>query len=185
MNRPRLFYGWVVVGAAHLVLFAIFGVAYSFSSFFGALQTEFAANDLAAASETLKEVTKLWAANELGTRLTAQITAAKNPPKPEPAATPAVADAATVKAGAATPRPKTAGATPVPGKTATAAAATPGAAAVPDTEATTAAASPEEAPKPFFMTVPGAITLVVGLALILAGANIFNKIRQRSSDVQE
>ena len=44
MNRPRLFYGWVVVGAAHLVLFAIFGVAYSFSSFFGALQTEFAAN---------------------------------------------------------------------------------------------------------------------------------------------
>lgn len=44
MNRPRVFYGWVVVAAAHLVLFTIFGVAYSFSSFFGALQAEFAAN---------------------------------------------------------------------------------------------------------------------------------------------
>lgn len=44
INRPRVFYGWVVVAAAHVVLFTIFGVAYSFSSFFGALQTEFAAN---------------------------------------------------------------------------------------------------------------------------------------------
>ena len=44
MSRQRLFHGWVVVAAAHLVLFTIFGVAYSFSSFFGALQTEFQAN---------------------------------------------------------------------------------------------------------------------------------------------
>ena len=148
-------------------------------------QTEFAAKDLAAATETLKDVTKLWAANELGIRLTAQITAAKNPPKPEPGATPAAGDATTVKAGTATPGPKTAGATPVPGKTATATAVTPGADAVAATPATTESTSAEEPPKHFFMTVPGAITIVVGLALILAGANIFSKIRQRSSDVQE
>jgi len=41
---PRIFYGWVVVWAAHVVLFTIFGAIYSFSSFFGALQLEFAAN---------------------------------------------------------------------------------------------------------------------------------------------
>ena len=42
-NTPRLFYGWVVVGSAHLVLFTIFGVAYSFSSYFTSLQDEFQA----------------------------------------------------------------------------------------------------------------------------------------------
>jgi MFS family permease len=40
----RLFYGWVVVWAVHVVLFTIFGAIYSFSSFFAALQAEFAAN---------------------------------------------------------------------------------------------------------------------------------------------
>lgn len=40
----RLFYGWVVVWAAHLILFTIFGVTYSFSSFFSAIQSEFNAS---------------------------------------------------------------------------------------------------------------------------------------------
>ncbi len=39
-----MFYGWVVVAATHAVLFVIFGVAYSFAAFFGALEAEFAAN---------------------------------------------------------------------------------------------------------------------------------------------
>lgn len=39
----KLFYGWVVVGSAHLVLFTIFSVAYSFSSYFTSLQGEFGA----------------------------------------------------------------------------------------------------------------------------------------------
>jgi len=42
--RPRIFYGWIVVACVHVLLFTIFGVAYSFSSFFGALQSEFAAS---------------------------------------------------------------------------------------------------------------------------------------------
>ena len=39
----RLFYGWVVVASVHLVLFTVFSVAYSFSSFFTSLQDEFQA----------------------------------------------------------------------------------------------------------------------------------------------
>ena len=42
-SSGRLFYGWVVVGSAHLVLFTIFGLAYSFSSYFTSLQDEFQA----------------------------------------------------------------------------------------------------------------------------------------------
>ena len=44
MRKSKVFYGWVVVGCVHLLLFTIFSVAYSFSSFFGALQNEFHAN---------------------------------------------------------------------------------------------------------------------------------------------
>ena len=40
-GSTRLFYGWVVVGSAHVVLFTIFSVAYSFSSYFTSLQDEF------------------------------------------------------------------------------------------------------------------------------------------------
>ncbi len=44
ISKPRrVFHGWVVVWAAHLVLLTIFGSAYSFSSFFAPLQAEFAA----------------------------------------------------------------------------------------------------------------------------------------------
>ena len=148
-------------------------------------QTEFTAKDLAAATETLKDAAKLWPANELGSRLTAQITAAKNPPKPEPAATPAptVPGTGTAKSGAATPAVKTAGATPA----ATAAAAKPAPAVTASGTETSEPATPEptEPPKPFFMTVPGAVSIVVGLAVLLAGANIFSKMRQRRSDREE
>lgn len=43
--RPaRLFHGWVIVWAVHVVLFTIFSAAYAFSSFFTALEAEFAAS---------------------------------------------------------------------------------------------------------------------------------------------
>lgn len=42
--RPRIFYGWVVVAGAFVVMFVGFGVSYSFSSFFDALESEFGAN---------------------------------------------------------------------------------------------------------------------------------------------
>lgn len=43
-RRGGIFYGWVVVGAAFLVMFLGFGVAYSFGAFFKALQDEFTAD---------------------------------------------------------------------------------------------------------------------------------------------
>jgi MFS family permease len=39
----RLFYGWIVVGAAFALMFVGFGTAYTFASFFDALTTEFGA----------------------------------------------------------------------------------------------------------------------------------------------
>jgi OFA family oxalate/formate antiporter-like MFS transporter len=42
-KNGRFFYGWVVVGATFLILFAAFGVVYSFGAFFLALSTEFGA----------------------------------------------------------------------------------------------------------------------------------------------
>lgn len=43
-ERSGIFYGWVVVGAAFVVLFLGFGSAYSFGIFFDSLQAEFAAS---------------------------------------------------------------------------------------------------------------------------------------------
>ena len=40
---PGIFYGWIVVWAAHAVLFTIFGITYAFSSFFVSLTVEFSA----------------------------------------------------------------------------------------------------------------------------------------------
>ncbi len=43
-QRGGIFYGWVVVGGAFVVMFLGFGVAYSFGAFFKALQDEFSAD---------------------------------------------------------------------------------------------------------------------------------------------
>lgn len=137
-------------------------------------QTEFAGKNLDAAAEMLREALTLWPANDLAIRLQAQITAAKTPPKPEPAATPP-ATAAT-----ATPAVKHHAVPPAPVTTSAPAPQPP-----PATTAAAEPAPPEQAPKPFFMTLGGAITIVVVLALLLAGANIFNHIRQRSEDPQD
>jgi hypothetical protein len=158
----------------------------------GKAGAEFADKNLTAATETLKDVTKLWPANELGIRLQAQITEAKNPPKVDPA-TPPPATPGAVKPGMATPAAVPPGATPAPGKSPLPAAATPApvtgttpVAAVPPPPAEPAeAAPPEEPPKPFFMTLGGAITIVIALAVILAAVNVFNKLRHRANDTLE
>ena len=43
-SRPRVFYGWWVVAAGFAVTFTGFGAAYSFSTFIGSLQADFAAS---------------------------------------------------------------------------------------------------------------------------------------------
>ena len=141
-------------------------------------QTEFTGKNLDAAAEMLREALTLWPANDLAIRLQAQITAAKTPPKSDPASIPAATPPAT--AATATPAVKHHAATPAPVTIPAPAPQPP-----PATTATPEPAPPEQAPKPFFMTLGGAITIVVVLALLLAGANIFNHIRQRSEDPQE
>ena len=49
MPKRPLFYGWAVVWAAHLLLATLFAAAYSFSSYFAALQAEFLATRAAVA----------------------------------------------------------------------------------------------------------------------------------------
>ncbi len=157
-------------------------------------QTEFTAKDYAAATETLKEVTKLWTANEMATRLTAQIAEAKTPPKVDPAATPAPAGTAPAGVAKATPAVLPPGATPMPVTSAAPPTAGSPTAPPPVAEssspvpATTSAVEtkPEaEAPRPFFRTLPGAISIVVGLAVILGALNVFNKLRRRSEETIE
>lgn len=43
-SRPRLYYGWVVVGAAFVVMLVGFGSAYTFAAFFPSLKTAFGAS---------------------------------------------------------------------------------------------------------------------------------------------
>ena len=137
---------------------------------------EFASNNVDTASDFLQQVLKLWPANDLGLQLKAQIAASKIPPKPDPlvaAATPA----------AATPSAKSPGATPKPGGSPTPS-AQPGPTPITGDETAETKPSEPEA-RPFFMTLPGAITIVVALAVLLAGANIFSHFRQRREEDQE
>lgn len=137
---------------------------------------EFASNNVETASDLLQQVLTLWPANDLGLQMKAQIAASKLPPKTVPvavAATPA----------AATPSAKPAGATPKPG-------GTPAPSAQPEPSpatvtATTATPPAEPEAKPFFMTVPGAITIVVALAVLLGGANLFNHLRARREEPED
>ena len=124
------------------------------------------AEDIATADGSLKEASKLWPKNEMAVRLTKIVAEQKA------SLTKAAADAKKSATPApATPAPK---ATPKPKSTPVrpaAAAATP---------------APEES-RPFLMSLPGAITVVVGIAAVLAGVNVYKKMKARkeaSPDVQ-
>ena len=41
VKKTTIFYGWIIVACVFVILFVIFGSAYSFSTFFESLQTEF------------------------------------------------------------------------------------------------------------------------------------------------
>lgn len=118
-----------------------------------------ASGEYEAASTALKEATSLWSANELATRLTKEvIELQKAAPPSNPAATPA------------TPEPKSS--TPKPATSKPSAAAPQSAAPV---------AAVQEEKKPFYLTLPGMIGIVVGIAAVLAGLNVFKKIQARKN----
>jgi hypothetical protein len=122
-----------------------------------------ASGDADAASKTLKDATMLWPANELANRL------AKDAAAELKTATTTPAPAAPTPKPAATPKPKT---TPRPS------------AAQPATSSSGTTAK-EDDDRPFYMTLPGAIGIVAGLAVVLAGANIFWKMKKRKAEQAE
>ena len=113
------------------------------------------AKDFAATEAALKEATASWPQNELATRLQPELAAART-------------------ASAAAPPP--AESTPIP-KTAATHASTPIAAA-------DAAATEAEA-KPFLLTPAGAVTVVIGVAFLIAAFNVFKKIKGRANEALE
>ncbi|MDR0201969.1 MAG: MFS transporter [Delftia acidovorans] len=50
MRQGRLFRGWYIVGAVHVLLALIFGAAYSFGAFFASIQAQFGASSFSTAS---------------------------------------------------------------------------------------------------------------------------------------
>jgi len=118
-----------------------------------------AAGEYDAATTALKEATSLWSANDLATRLTKEVIELQkaNPPS-NPATAPATPEPKGDAPKSATPKPS---------------------AAARESAAPVAAAKEEK--KPFYLTLPGAIGIVVGIAGILAGLNVFKKIQARKS----
>lgn len=110
--------------------------------------------DWETASASLKEATSLWPVNELAKRLSPDVTASLKASAVKNA--PATPDPAT-------PKPKS---TPKP-SAAIKAAATP---------------VPQEEPTPFYMTVPGAIGIVVTIAAALVGVNVYKKMKARKEN---
>ena len=118
-----------------------------------------ASGEYGAATTALKEATSLWSANELAVRLTKDVAdlLKANPPG-SPAATPATPEPKPDALKSATPKPSAAARTsPAP------------------------VAAAEEKKKPFYLTLPGAIGIVVAVAGVLAGLNVFKKIQARKS----
>lgn len=50
MRRGKLFRGWYIVGAVHVLLALVFGAAYSFGAFFASIQAQFGASSFSTAS---------------------------------------------------------------------------------------------------------------------------------------
>jgi hypothetical protein len=118
-------------------------------------RASFAKKEYDAAEETLRKSTELWQTNEIATRVQAELASARSAAQPE--APPEV-----------TPEPTT------------------------DTTSTdsnensgTDGSDSQEKPRPFLLTAPGAITVIVVLALAIAGYTTYKKLKSRASDVLE
>jgi hypothetical protein len=133
-------------------------------------QQKMASGDLAGAKADFKAATTLWAANELAVRLDKEATAEAKTSSSAAAATPvATPTPATPKPKPATPKARHN--TPLPAPSAQAGA--------PKTSQI------ESEDKPFYLTVTGAVTIVGGVAVVLAGSNIFLKMRKRKAEQAE
>ncbi|MEP6671451.1 MAG: hypothetical protein ABJF10_19980, partial [Chthoniobacter sp.] len=141
-----------------------------------------------AANAALKEATGLWKENELALRLSKPVVAPK-----APTGTPEALSLLVVHPTVAATPPGATPGLPTPGPATPKASPTPKATPKPATPRPSAASTPVAAPvqkeeeddRPFYMKLPGAIAIVVGLAVVLAGANIFLKIKKRKAEEAE
>ncbi|EDY21175.1 hypothetical protein CfE428DRAFT_1468 [Chthoniobacter flavus Ellin428] len=136
--------------------------------------------DKVGAEAELKDASRLWQANELAKRLSADMVAEKTTVS-VPVSIPAASEPAAA-AAAATPEPKG----PVKKMTPKPKASTPRpSAAVAEANGSSAPVAAkkdvEDAP-PFYMTLPGAVAIVVGLAIVLGGANFVVKMKKRKAE---
>jgi hypothetical protein len=129
-----------------------------------------ASGDSKVAAEKLSDATKLWSANDLAKRLTVEVTSAEKAAAATPA--PTMAAPAPERPAPATPKPKHTA--PPPSASATAPTA-------PVATGSTDQANNDD-DRPFIMTVPGIACAVVGLAAILAGANIYLKKKKARAE---
>ena len=142
------------------------------------------AKDLDGAAEDLKEATAMWPVNELAVRLNKEIAKLKTEAKKVPAAT---------SGTPATPPPSSSGVfDPLP-------AGDPSSQTQTQTKPShkVSAASTESAPKPavaakkpdedppFYKTLGGAIAIVVGIAVVLIGLNVIQKMKNRADEESE
>lgn len=116
-----------------------------------------------AANGSLKEAATLWPANELAKRLTKDVAEQKA----------AASASAAAAAAASTPAPTPAKSTPKKSPPRPSASSTP----VSGKSAETA-----DDDRPFYLKPTGAIGIVVGLAVVLAGANVFIKMKKRKAE---
>ena len=115
-----------------------------------------AKRDVESAEPAIKQATELWRANELATRLDADLTEARKTAKAAAAATPAPA----------TPEPKVGAGDKSSGNAAQ-------------------ASDADEEETPFLLTPLGAILVVIAIALITAGVTAYRKIKSRANDILE
>ena len=115
-----------------------------------------------AADEAVLKATQLWPANELATRLQAELVSAKAS-VPEPTTDPANDPSAPAATTETTPEQASA-----------------------DAAATEAPEEPQDdGEKPFLLTPGGAVTVVVAIAFLIAAVSVYRKIRGRANEVLE
>ncbi len=121
---------------------------------------KFEAREFDAANVALKEATTLWPANDLAKQLTAEVAAAKTAVGKPPAATPVPA-----RESPAPAKPKS----------------TPAKATTPLNTSSAATVAPDDSPS-FFLSIPGAITVVVTIAAALIGVNVVKKMKAKKGN---
>lgn len=143
-----------------------------------AARQELKNGNIDAANSSLKEAATLWPANELVKRLTADAADQK-----ASASAKAAAEAAAAASTPATPAPATpTKVTPKPKASTPRPSAAAQGASTPAASVASAPATAEEDDRPFYLKLPGAIGIVVGLAIVLGGANVFMKMKKRKAE---